>query len=60
MNSTQLDDEPMKLHEVVAATALVVFACASIAVAFTAIATCQYAGDAFKRIRRKGGRDFPR
>jgi hypothetical protein len=56
MNPTPINDERLKLHEVAVATALVVAACAGVAVAFTAIATCQYAGDTIKRIRRRGGR----
>ncbi len=63
MNSTpsqnqpfsQSNDEP-RIRDYVMATALVVGACASIAIAFTAIGTCYAADAAFKRVFRKGGR----
>jgi hypothetical protein len=50
--TTTINDEPLKFHEVVIVSAIVVAACASVAIGFAAIATCQYAGDAIKRIRR--------
>jgi hypothetical protein len=56
MKTTPIKDEPLRLHEVAFATAIVVVACASVAVGFAAIATCQYAGDTIKRIRLRGGR----
>lgn len=55
MNPTPAKDDPLKLHELVGATAFVVAACASVAVAFTVIATCQYGNDLIQRIRRKNG-----
>jgi hypothetical protein len=42
------------------ATVLVVGACASIAIAFTAIGTCYAADAAIKRVFRKGGRHVTR
>ncbi len=67
MNSTQShtqpipksDDEP-RIRDYAIATALVVGACASVAIAFTAIGTCYAADAAMKRIFRKGGRHVPR
>ncbi len=59
MNSNTINEDPLKLHELVVATAIVVAACASVAVCFTTIATCQFVGDTLKRIRRKGGRHAP-
>jgi hypothetical protein len=64
MNSTQShtqpfqqSDEEPRIRDYLGATALIVGACASIAIGFTAIATCYAADAAFKRIfRRKGGR----
>ena len=56
----QYDDEPLRIREVAAATVIVVAACASVAVAFTAIATTQVAGMAFQRIFKRGGLDVPR
>ena len=49
------DNEP-RIRDYVMATALVVGACASIAIAFTAIGSCYAADAAIKRIFRKGGR----
>lgn len=49
------DNEP-RIRDYVMATALVVGACASIAIAFTAIGTCYAADAAIKRVFRKGGR----
>ena len=51
----QSDDEP-RIRDYVMATALVVGACASVAIAFTAIGTCYAADAAIKRVFRKGGR----
>ena len=51
----QSDDE-LRIRDCFMATALVVGACASIAIAFTAIGTCYAADTAFKRIFRQGGR----
>ena len=60
MNSNQLHDEPIKLHEVAAATVIVVTACAGVAIAFSALAVGQYTGDLMKRIRwKKGGHRAP-
>jgi hypothetical protein len=64
MNSTpshtqpcpQSDDEPLRVRDYLKASALVVGACASIAIAFTAIGTCYAADAAIKRVFRKGGR----
>jgi hypothetical protein len=58
--SPKSDDEPVRIRDYVMATALVVGACASIAIAFTAIGTCYAADAAFKRVfRRKGGHHVP-
>jgi hypothetical protein len=56
---SRTDDEP-RIRDYVMATALVVGACASIAIAFTAIGTCYAADAAYKRIFRRGGRHVPR
>jgi hypothetical protein len=56
---SQSDDEP-RIRDYAIATALVVGACACIAIAFTAIGTCYAADAAIKRIFRKGGRHVPR
>ena len=43
MNSpTRIKDEPLRLHEVAFASVIICAAAASVAVAFTTIATCQY------------------
>jgi hypothetical protein len=68
MNSTesyteplpQSDEEPIKLHELVTVTALIVFTCVGVAACFTTIATCQYVDDTIKRFRKKGGRHAPK
>ena len=49
MNSINPNEDPLKLHEVVAV-------CGGIAICFVTIAASQYAGDTLKRIRRKVGR----
>jgi len=67
MNSTesytqplpQADEEP-RIREYLGAAALIVGACASIAITFTAIATFHAADAAYKRVFRKGGRHVPR
>ncbi len=56
---SQSDDEPRILDYAIA-TALVAGACASIAIAFTAIGACHAANAAIKRIFRKGVRHVPR
>jgi hypothetical protein len=56
----QPDDEPLRIREAVFASVIIVGACLSVAVAFTAIATCKAADGVWKRIRRKGGRHVPR
>jgi len=50
------DDEPIRIRDYAKATALVVGACASIAIAFTAIAACHAVDSAITRVFRKGGR----
>jgi len=55
---SQAEDEP-RIRDYLGATALVVGACASIAIAFTAIGTCYAADAAIKRIFRKGVRHAP-
>ena len=55
LNEDNEEVEPLKLYEAVGATAIVVFALASIAVCFASLVTCQYASDTLKRFRRKGG-----
>ena len=56
---SQSDDEP-RIRDYAIATALVVGACASIAIAFTAIATGHAVGGVFDRIFRRGCRHVPR
>ena len=53
------DDEP-RIRDYVMASALVVGACASIAITFTAIAAGYAADGVIKRIFRRGGRHVPR
>jgi hypothetical protein len=57
--SSQSEDKPIRIRDYVIASALVVTACASVAIAFTAIGTCYAADTAYKRIFRKGGRHVP-
>jgi heme/copper-type cytochrome/quinol oxidase subunit 1 len=52
-NTTPLQDEPLKLHEIAAASALVILACAGLALSFTALVTRQYLVDRFLQIDRK-------
>lgn len=49
-------DDELRIRDYVKASALIVGACASIAIGFTLIGTCYAADAAFKRIFRKGGR----
>lgn len=68
MNPTPSHTQPfspshdeLRIRDYAMASALVVGACASIAIGFTLIGTCYAADAAFKRIFRKGGRhDVPR
>lgn len=53
-------DDELTILQCLGATALVVGACASIAVTFAAIGTCYAADAAIKRIFRKGDRHVPR
>ncbi len=55
----QAEDEP-RIREYLGAAALIVGACASIAITFTAIATFYAADAAYKRVFRKGVRHVPR
>jgi hypothetical protein len=57
--SPESDDE-LRIRDYVMATALVVGACASIAIGFALIATGYAADTAMKRVFRKGGRHVPR
>jgi hypothetical protein len=54
MNSPQTDTEPLKIHEAVGATAYVVLACASVAIIFATLATCEVASGITKRFFKKG------
>jgi len=56
---TPHDDEPPKLHEVLGGAAIVVAACAGIALCFAALATRACAEITLKRIRKIGGRHVP-
>ena len=68
MNPTPSHTQPfspshdeLRIRDYAMASALVVGACASIAIGFTLIGTCYAADAAFKRVFRKGGRhDVPR
>lgn len=58
--SSQLDDEPLRIRDYVKVSALVVGACASIAITFTVILACHAVDDTITRIFRRGGRHVPR
>ena len=53
-------EEELRIRDYALASALVVGACASIAIAFTAIATCHAVDAVAKRVFRKGGRHVRR
>jgi hypothetical protein len=57
--SPESDDE-LRIRDYAVATALIVGACASVAITFTAIATCYAVDDVIQRIFKKGGRHVPR
>ena len=59
MNPPQLDDDPLKIHEAVIATAYVTAACASLAICFAILAACESAKGVLKRLSRKGAQRVP-
>ena len=60
MNPENIDKKaPLKLHEAALASVVVVGACASLAICFVAVATCQSITAVFNRLVRKGGTHVP-
>jgi hypothetical protein len=55
----QSTEEP-RIRDYAIASALVVGACASVAIALTAIATCYAVNNVIKRVFWKGSQDVPR
>jgi hypothetical protein len=59
MNPPKLDDDPLKIHEAVIATAYVAAACAGLAMCFAILAACEAGKGVIERFSRKGVRRVP-